>query len=80
MLIIDDTEVTTSQTIIILSITFDIKLSWGPQVTNIISNEKRALNGLKLKRKLFDTRELLSIVTSNFYSVLYYNCLDGGKP
>jgi hypothetical protein len=33
----------------------------------------RALNAIKIIRKHFNTRELLLILTSNFYSILYYN-------
>ena len=71
---IGDTEVSTSKTINVLGVTFDSKLGWGPQVANAISKATRTLNGLKLIRKYFNTKELLGIVTSNFFSVLYYNC------
>ena len=33
----------------------------------------KALNAIRLIRKFFTKKELLSLVTSNFYSILYYN-------
>ena len=55
---------TTSKSIDVMGVTFDSKLNWGPQVANTISKATRTLNGLKLIREYFNTKEL----------VLYYNC------
>ena len=33
----------------------------------------KALNAIRLIRKFFTKRELLGLITSNFYSILYYN-------
>ena len=33
----------------------------------------KALNAIRLIRKYFSSRELLQIITSNFYSILFYN-------
>ena len=54
-------------------ITVLYRLTWSTQVARTISKANRALNGLKLIRKYFSTNELISLVTSNFYSILYYN-------
>ena len=36
-------------------------------------NIKRALHAIKLKRAYFTNAELNKLLTSNFYSILYYN-------
>ena len=41
--------------------------------TNCILKSSRALTAIRLIRKFFTTKELLQLVTSNFFSVLYYN-------
>ena len=43
LIICEETEVTTSQTINVLGVTFDSKLSWGLQVANTISKATRTL-------------------------------------
>jgi hypothetical protein len=35
--------------------------------------DNRPLDAFKIIRKHFNTRELLQILTSNFFSILYYN-------
>ena len=57
----------------VLGITFDSKLSWHYQTQNAINKSKMALNAIFLIRKYFSKRQLLSIITSNYYSILYYN-------
>ena len=44
------------------------------QVSQAISKSKRALHGIKLVKKYLSKDEVKMLVTSNFYSVLYYNC------
>ena len=55
-LIIGGTEVTASQTINMLGITFNSKLSWGLLAATTISKAERASNVLKLIRKFFNTK------------------------
>ena len=38
-----------------------------------INKANKSLNAIKLIRKFFSTSELVNLITSNFYSVLYYN-------
>ena len=40
---------------------------------DVINKANLALNAIKLIRKFFNTKELITLVTSNFYSVLFYN-------
>ena len=56
--------VATKPTINLLGIVFDSKLQWAPQVAASISKATRALNGLRLTRRCFNTSKLLSLVTS----------------
>ena len=63
----------TSKQINVLGLTFDSKLQWGPHIYTVVTKANRALNAIKLIKKVFNTEELIQLVTSNFYSVLFYN-------
>ena len=57
----------------VLGVLFDQKLQWSDQVAHTVLKSNKALNAIKLIRKFFTTKDLLQIITSNFYSVFYYN-------
>ena len=57
----------------VLGIIFDSKLQWGPQKTSTLTKANKALYAISLIKSHFSTDELLKLITSNFYSVLYYN-------
>ena len=57
----------------VLGIIFDSKLQWGPQVENAILKSNKAKHAIMLIRKFFNKQELNTLLTSNFFSVLYYN-------
>ena len=57
----------------VLGVTFDSKLNWQFHITKAITKSKKSLNAIYLIRKHFNTEELIQIVTSNYYSILYYN-------
>ena len=57
----------------ILGVTFDSKLQWCPHILKVINKANKALNAIKLINRYFNTKELLQLLTSNFYSILYYN-------
>ena len=42
----------------------------GPQIASALKKSSKALNALK---QFVDSNELLHLITSNFYSVLYFN-------
>ena len=63
----------TQKEINILGVIFNSKLNWSKQIGNTILKSKRALNAIKLVKGYFSNKELLQILTSNFFSVLYYN-------
>ena len=66
-------QITSKQTINVLGVIFDTKLQWSPQVANSIKKANSALNAIRLIKKFFNFTELLQLLTSNFYSTLYYN-------
>ena len=70
---IGSTDVTTKTEMNVLGIKFDSKLSWSHQVSEAVTRANRALNAIKLISRYFNSKELLQILTSNFFSILYYN-------
>ena len=70
---LDNVELTSSTQMNVLGITFDSRLQWSFQVSNTIKKANATLNAIKLIRRYFTTKELLALLTSNFYSILYYN-------
>ena len=61
------------KTINVLGIIFDSKLQWSDQVANASSKALKALNAIKIIKRYFNKRELLQLITSDVYSILYYN-------
>ena len=57
----------------VLGVIFDQKLQWTDRVAYCISKSSKALCAIRLISKFFNTTELLQLITSNFYSILYYN-------
>ena len=57
----------------VLGVIFDCKLQWHEQTAAIIKKSKRALYCIKLIKNYFTPHELALLITSNFYSILYYN-------
>ena len=58
----------------VLGVLFDSKMQWIDQVSQAITKSKKALHGIKLIRKYMTKSEIKMLITSNFYSILYYNC------
>ena len=57
----------------VLGITFDSKLNWQTHIENATTKVKKALHAINLIQKYFNKEELLNLITSNYYSILYYN-------
>ena len=57
----------------VLGVIFDSKLQWSAQVSNTIMKANRSLSAIKLIKKYFTKDELCTLLTSNFYSILFYN-------
>ena len=70
---LDNDVIHSTKTINVLGVIFDSRLTWGPQITNVVTRSSKALNALRLIGRFFSKREKLQLVTSNFYSILYYN-------
>jgi hypothetical protein len=66
-------EIRSNKSMNVLGIMFDSKLTWSLQVSSAIMKATKALNAIKLIRRFFTTNEILKLLTSNFYSILYYN-------
>ena len=56
----------------VLGLTFDSKLNCGPQVSCAIKGANNSLPAIRMIRKYFKTSEIIQLLTSNFYSKLYY--------
>jgi hypothetical protein len=57
----------------VLGVVFDSRLCWDNHVEKAINKANKALNAMKLIARFFNTKELLQLLTSNYFSILYYN-------
>ena len=73
-LTINNFEITSKVTINVLGVMFDSKLQWKAQVENAIKKSNKAKYAISMIKKYFTKNELNSLLTSNFFSILYYNC------
>ena len=71
--IINGNTITTKPSMNVLGVQFDSKLQWSDHVQNVKKKLKKVLQSIYLIKKYFKKEDLLSIITSNYYSVLYYN-------
>ena len=70
---INNNVIKTKPSMNVLGVQFDSKLQWNHHVQNTVSKLKKVLQSITIIRKYFNKQELLSIITSNYYSVMYYN-------
>ena len=70
---INDINIVTSASMNVLGVQFDSKLQWCKHIETTIKKSKKALQAIYLIRKYFNKKELLMLITSNYYSILYYN-------
>ena len=70
---INDAEINSTNSMNVLGITFDSKLTWAKHVAKQVAKSNKALQAIKMIRKFFNHTEILMLLTSNFFSVLYYN-------
>ena len=71
-IILDNTNVQSKSHIKVLGVTFDSKLNWFKHITITLQKCRKTLQAIKLISKYFTVDEKLNIVTSLFYSQLYY--------
>jgi hypothetical protein len=57
----------------VLGVSFDSKMQWSSQVSNTVKKAKSTLHAITIIKKYFNQKELLTLITSNFYSILFYN-------
>ena len=57
----------------VLGVLFDSKLNWNDQVANIVKKTNSALHCIRQIKFYFSPPELIQIITSNVYSIMYYN-------
>ena len=69
---IDNVLVSSKNEINVLGVTFDSKLQWCSQISRAIKGANKSLQAIKIIRKYFTTKEIIQLLTSNFYSKLYY--------
>ncbi len=70
---VNDSPIKSKNSMNVLGVTFDSKLNWSDHINNCTKKAKKALHAIKLIRPNFTPNELKTIITSNFYSILYYN-------
>ena len=79
-LTINNFEITSKKTINVLGVIFDSKLQWHAQVENAIKKSDKAKYAISLIKRYFSRNELNCLLTSNYYSILYYNSDIIRKP
>ena len=57
----------------VLGVEFDSKLNWSKHISKQIIKANKALYAIKMIKKYISQSEILTLFTSNFYSILYYN-------
>ena len=72
VIILDGAEIKSNSQIRVLGIIFDSKLNWHHHIISNIQKCKKSLQAIKLISKYFTIDERLNVVTSLFYSKLYY--------
>jgi hypothetical protein len=68
-----NTTIKSKSSINVLGVIFDSKLQWSTHVCKAIQKSNRSFCAIRLIKKYFTKQELCTLLTSNFYSILYYN-------
>ncbi len=63
------------QSLNILGIQFDNRLTWETYVEMAIKKSRSSLHAMRSLRKYFTDEEMVRLITANVYSVLYYESL-----
>ena len=72
-IVLNGVNIKSKKTVNVLGVIFDQKLQWAEHISHCITKSKKALTAIRMIRKFFTTKELLQLVTSNVYSILFYN-------
>ena len=73
-LMVNNKLIRSNKSVNIFGVIFDNKLQWSNQVAQAINKSKKTLLSIKLITKYLTKSEIKQLITSNFYSILYYNC------
>jgi hypothetical protein len=71
---INNVEVKPKTEMKVLGLTFDKGLRWNSQMENAIKSSRKSSHGLKYLKRYFTEDELVTVVKSQIYSLIYYNC------
>ena len=72
---IQDVIVTSKNSMNVLGVIFDCKLTWSTHIASCISKSRKKLYALRLLKKFFTPEQMRILLDSQFYSVLYYNAV-----
>ena len=72
-LTVNGIQLQSKQNMNVLGVHFDLRLQWGDQIPQTIKKSNSALYCIKQIKYYFNPNELLQIIMSNLYSMLYYN-------
>jgi exonuclease III len=70
---INGNEISSSQSMNVLGITFDSKLNWQIQAQNAVTKSAKSLQAIKIIKNHFTKDELMRLIIANYYSILFYN-------
>lgn len=69
---IGEVTVKSKQSMNVLGIQFDNRLTWETHVEMAIKKSRSSLHAMRSLRKYFTNEEMVKLITANVYSVLYY--------
>ena len=72
-IIVNNVVIKSMKSMNVLGVEFDSKLTWSNHIAKQINKAKSALHAINMIKKYFTQSEILTLLTANFYSILYYN-------
>jgi hypothetical protein len=72
-IILNDVIIMSKTSINVLGVSFDSKMNWSNQISQTIQKANKALHAIKIIKKYFSKIEITTLLTSNYFSILYYN-------
>ena len=73
VLTLNNTPILSKTTINVLGVIFDSKLQWAEHIAQAIKKANSSLHAIHMIKGFFSKKELLELITANYYSILYYN-------
>jgi len=68
------TMINTKNQMKVLGVLFDCNLTWEPHIRATLAKCNSKIGVLKKIRKMFTVDQFLKIITSQYFSILYYGC------